>query len=96
MRAQPKLQSCVPFTPVTGARILIRHGDMRAALTQAAAQTLTRITGASFLVASLLLCSHPLTGRLRLVRPRRSGLHACARHGVHARAQTSMACPART
>ena len=48
MLAQPKLQSCVPFTPVTGARILVRHADMRAALTTAAAQTLTKITGAHF------------------------------------------------
>jgi predicted N-acyltransferase len=45
MHAQPKLQSCVPFTPVTGARVLIRHADMRAALTKVAAQTLTKITG---------------------------------------------------
>lgn len=45
VRAQPKLQSCVPFTPVTGARVLIRHADMRAALTKVVAQTLTKITG---------------------------------------------------
>lgn len=48
--AQPKLQSCVPFTPVTGARVLVRDAAMRGALTKVAAQTLTKITGASSLL----------------------------------------------
>ena len=42
---QPKLQSCVPFTPVTGSRVLVRDTALRDALTKVAAQTLTKITG---------------------------------------------------
>ncbi len=39
----PKLQSCVPFSPVTGARLLVRAGPMRTAVTRALAKTLQQI-----------------------------------------------------
>lgn len=41
----PKLQSCVPFTPVTGNRLLIKPGIKAAAVTKALAKALLEITG---------------------------------------------------
>ena len=41
----PKLQSCVPFTPVTGNRLLIKPGINAAAVTKALAKALLEITG---------------------------------------------------
>lgn len=43
---QPKFQAAVPFTPVTGPRILVRDASMRQVLTKAAAETLMKLTGA--------------------------------------------------
>lgn len=42
----PKLQCCVPFTPATGARLLVAAGPMAAAVRRVLAQTLKSITGA--------------------------------------------------
>lgn len=39
----PKLQSCVPFTPVTGRRLLVKPGPFAAAVEQALAETLQQI-----------------------------------------------------
>ena len=39
----PKLQSCVPFTPVTGPRLLTKPGPFRAAVAQALADTLRQV-----------------------------------------------------
>ena len=44
-RYYPKLQSCVPFTPATGARILLAPGPNVAAVRRALATTLKTITG---------------------------------------------------
>jgi len=44
-RYYPKLQSCVPFTPATGARILLAPGPTVAAVRRALATTLITITG---------------------------------------------------
>lgn len=41
----PKLQSCVPFTPVTGNRLLIKPGPNAAAVAKALAKGLLEITG---------------------------------------------------
>lgn len=41
----PKLQSCVPFTPVTGNRLLIKPGPNAAAVTKALAKGLLELTG---------------------------------------------------
>lgn len=41
----PKLQSCVPFTPVTGNRLLIKPGPNSVAVTKALAKGLLEITG---------------------------------------------------
>lgn len=50
----PKLQSCVPFTPVTGNRLLIKPGPNAAAVTKALAKGLLEITD-QFGVSSLHL-----------------------------------------
>ena len=42
---QPKFQCAVPFTPVTGPRILIRDAAEKDMLLKAAAQTLVKLTG---------------------------------------------------
>lgn len=39
----PKLQSCVPFTPVTGRRLLVKPGVWEGAVTEAMADTLCQI-----------------------------------------------------
>ncbi len=39
----PKLQSCVPFTPVTGRRLLVKQGAFASAVTEAMAQALQQI-----------------------------------------------------
>ena len=44
-RYYPKLQSCVPFTPATGARLLLAPGPNAAAVRRALATTLKTITG---------------------------------------------------
>lgn len=41
----PKLQSCVPFSPVTGNRLLIKPGPNAAAVTKALAKGLLELTG---------------------------------------------------
>eukprot|EP00879_Flechtneria_rotunda_P004472 GHRR01004726.1.p1 GENE.GHRR01004726.1~~GHRR01004726.1.p1 ORF type:complete len:470 (+),score=138.13 GHRR01004726.1:91-1500(+) len=43
-RYYPKLQVCVPFTPVTGARLLVAPGPTEQAVVKALAQTLTILT----------------------------------------------------
>lgn len=43
----PKLQSCVPFTPVTGSRLLVKPGQHTAAVTKALAKGLMTLTGVS-------------------------------------------------
>lgn len=45
MRYYPKLQSCVPFTPVTGQRLLAKPGPQAAAVRRALAATLVRVAG---------------------------------------------------
>lgn len=42
----PGLQSCVPFTPVTGARVLLRPSTVMPAVRRVLAQTLKAIAGA--------------------------------------------------
>ena len=49
---QPKFQCAVPFTPVTGPRILIKDPAEKAMLLKAAAQTLMQLTGAETLAAA--------------------------------------------
>ena len=39
----PKLQCCVPFTPVTGQRLLVKPGPWAAAVRKAMAETLQQI-----------------------------------------------------
>lgn len=46
---QPKLQAAVPFTPVTGPRVLVRDSRLKSALLRVAAQTLMKLTGAPML-----------------------------------------------
>ncbi|CAL8462191.1 g1722 [Coccomyxa elongata] len=43
-RYYPKFQAAVPFTPVTGPRVLVRDGSLRKVMTKAAAQTLMQLT----------------------------------------------------
>ncbi|WIA34378.1 hypothetical protein OEZ86_012714 [Tetradesmus obliquus] len=43
-RYYPKLQACVPFTPVTGNRLLVQPGQLAATVLKALAQTLLTIT----------------------------------------------------
>lgn len=50
----PKLQSCVPFTPVTGNRLLVKPGPNAAAVTKALAKGLLELTD-QFAVSSLHL-----------------------------------------
>lgn len=44
----PKLQVCVPFTPVTGPRLLVAPGPSAPLVTKALAQTLVAIAGATW------------------------------------------------
>jgi hypothetical protein len=44
-RYYPKLQVCVPFTPVTGNRLLVQPGPLAPTVLKALAQTLVTITG---------------------------------------------------
>jgi uncharacterized protein len=44
-RYYPKLQCCVPFTPATGSRLLLREGPPAAAVRKAAAKVLMDIAG---------------------------------------------------
>ncbi len=44
-RYYPKLQSCVPFTPATGNRLLVRPGAYGPTLTKALGKGLTDIAG---------------------------------------------------
>lgn len=44
-RYYPKLQSCVPFTPVTGTRLLVAPGPTQQIVMKAMAQTLLTLTG---------------------------------------------------
>ena len=48
----PKLQSCVPFTPVTGNRLLVKPGPLAAAVTTALAKGLLQVTGKLYYHAS--------------------------------------------
>ena len=45
----PKLQSCVPFTPVPGNRILLRPGPQQTAVRQALTEALKELTGVTML-----------------------------------------------
>ncbi len=47
---QPKFQCAVPFSPVTGPRILIKDAAENTMLLKAAAQTLMKLTGVDILV----------------------------------------------
>ena len=47
---QPKFQCAVPFSPVTGPRILIKDAAENTMLLKAAAQTLMKLTGVGSLV----------------------------------------------
>ena len=47
IRYYPKLQSCSPFSPVTGARLLVRDSSNAKALTAALARTLLQVAGAA-------------------------------------------------
>lgn len=44
-RYYPKLQVCVPFTPATGNRLLVKPGPLSAVVFKALAQTLVTLTG---------------------------------------------------
>lgn len=44
-RYYPKLQVCVPFTPATGNRLLVKPGPLNAVVFKALAQTLVTLTG---------------------------------------------------
>lgn len=46
-RYYPKLQCCVPFTPVTGPRLLVRPGPYRLAVTKAIAESMIAVAGVS-------------------------------------------------
>ena len=56
IRYYPKLQSCVPFTPVTGQRLLTKSGPQAAAVRRALASTLVRIAGDTALTTVLTWC----------------------------------------
>ena len=45
----PKLQSCVPFTPVPGNRLLLRPGPQQTAVRQALTEALKELTGVTML-----------------------------------------------
>ena len=45
----PKLQSCVPFTPVPGNRLLLRQGPQQTAVRQALTEALKELTGVTML-----------------------------------------------
>lgn len=44
-RYYPKLQVCVPFTPATGSRLLVKPGPLSTVVFKALAQTLVTLTG---------------------------------------------------
>lgn len=44
-RYYPKLQVCVPFTPATGSRLLVKPGPLSTLVFKALAQTLVTLTG---------------------------------------------------
>ena len=52
---QPKFQCAVPFSPVTGPRILIKNAAEQEMLLKAAAQTLMKLTGVDILVFMICL-----------------------------------------
>ena len=58
---QPKFQCAVPFSPVTGPRILIKDASENKMLLKAAAQTLMKLTGLELLV--LVTCSAMIAAR---------------------------------
>ena len=62
-RYYPKLQSCVPFTPAPGNRLLLRRGPYREAVRRALAEQLMRITGAQPCCSICLSILHCLRGR---------------------------------
>ncbi len=81
VRYYPKLQSCSPFSPVTGARLLVRSSANAAALAAALARTLVQVAGEA-------------AGRARFAPASEAGssrLLACA-DGHRARGQTSTRC----
>jgi predicted N-acyltransferase len=57
-RYYPKLQVCVPFSPVTGNRLLVQPGPLAATVLKALAQTLVTITGTTF--GAAMSCAHSL------------------------------------
>ena len=59
---QPKFQCAVPFTPVTGPRILIKDAAEKEMLLKAAAQTLMKLTGVGALV--FMTCVAMISTRL--------------------------------
>ena len=58
---QPKFQCAVPFSPVTGPRILIEDAAEQEMLLKAAAQTLKKLTGVDILV--FMTCSATISAK---------------------------------
>jgi len=82
VRYYPKLQSCSPFSPVTGARLLVRSSANAPALAAALARTLVQVAGEA-------------PGRARFAPASEAGsprCQACALTGTRARGQTSTRC----
>ena len=59
---QPKFQCAVPFSPVTGPRILIKDAAEQEMLLKAAAQTLMKLTGVDILM--FMTCSAIISAKL--------------------------------
>lgn len=57
-RYYPKLQVCVPFTPVTGNRLLVAPGPEAPLVTKALAQTLVTLTGNTLATACIQAYVH--------------------------------------
>ena len=54
----PKLQSCVPFTPVTGSRLLVKSGEHAPAVAKALAKALMTLTGTTAVLRSNIFKTH--------------------------------------
>lgn len=90
-RYYPKLQSCVPFSPVTGPRLLVAPGPHKGALMRGLASALLQMTGACVThagISGVLAGQNGLCARERSKRMLRSGCSlrvVCVRACVCAR-----------
>lgn len=89
----PKLQSCVPFTPVTGNRLLIKPGLSAAAVTKALAKALMEITGRPMYQLDFCSLQHamPVVGAPTVMQQVGLISKPSVRHPV---LQISLQCPA--